>query len=209
MLPRLALLLLPLLAAGCLSPNQQEAIRVQRAIGQAVDASDICLAPLRSRPEFQGLYARLAIEPRIPPPAPTGAQLADEGLADRGAVQAMVALHGELTTCRGPLIDSIGRIAPDMAEAAVDIWLRGDRLVLALMRQDVTWGQANRQIGALQAEYFHRLADVIAATRRRIDAAAGGSAVAFEALPHAVIRFPAELAEIHRQMVVELARMPG
>lgn len=209
MLLRLAMLLLPLLAAGCLSPSQQEAIRVQRAIGQAVDASDTCLAPLRSRPDYQGLYARLAIEPSIPPPEPTGRQLADDGLADRAAAQVMVALHGDLAVCRGPLIDSIGRIAPDMAETAVDIWLRGDRLVLALMRQQVTWGEANRQIGALQAEYYRRLADVITATRRRIDAAVSGSAVAFEALPHAVISFPAELAEIHRQMVVELARMPG
>lgn len=208
MLLRLALLV-PLLAAGCLSPSQHEAIRVQRAIGQAVDDSDTCLAPLRSRPEYQALYARLAIEPRIPPPAPTGAQLADTGLADHAAAQAMVALHGDLSVCRGPLIDSIGRIAPDMADTAVDIWLRGDRLVLALMRQEMSWGEANRQIGALQTEYVRRLADVVAATRRRIDASVGGDAAITAALPPAVVRFPADLTEIHRQMAAQLARIPG
>lgn len=209
MLLRLAVLVLPLLAAGCLTPRQQEAIRVQRAIGQAVDASDDCLAPLRGRAEYQDLYAHLAIEPRIPPPPPSAAQLADEGHADRAAARAMVALHDELSACRGPLIDSIGRIAPDMAETAVDIWLRGDRLVLALMRQDLTWGEANRQIGVLQAEYFHRLADVVAATRRRIDAAPEDGTAAAAPLPPSVGRFPADLAEIHRLMVVQLGLMPG
>jgi hypothetical protein len=199
--------------AGCLTSGQQEAIRVQREINRAMAASDACLAPLRERPAYQALYRRLAIEPTIPPPEPTPAQMADPGLADREAVRVMVALHADLAACRGPMIESIARIAPELAETAVDVWLRGDRLVLMLMRREITWGETNRRIGALQEDYFRHLAAVIAETRRRIDATQPGSAIAAEAppmpLPTSVVRFPAELAEIHRQMQAELARMPG
>ncbi len=199
--------------AGCLTSGQQEAIRVQREINRAMAASDACLAPLRARPDYQALYWRLAIEPSVPPPAPTPAQMADTGLVDRAALRVMVAVHADLAVCRGPMIDSIARIAPELAETAVDVGLRGDRLVLTLMRREITWGEANRRIGALQEDYFRHLSEVIAETRRRIDATQGGTALAAEAAPAPVSarlsNFPEELAVIHRQMEAELARLPG
>jgi hypothetical protein len=212
MAPRLALLLLALLCAGCISPGQQEAIRVQQEINRAIVVSDSCLAPLRARAEYQPLYRRLAIEPTIPPPAPTSAQMADPGTADRAAVATMVALHADLTVCREPLIASIARIAPALAETAVDIWLRGDRMVLTLMRGRITWGEANRAIGEMREEYFRRLAEVVAETRRRMDEAAAGAAFAAELpqqpVPESVRRFPEDLAAIHREMLAALAAMP-
>jgi hypothetical protein len=208
MLVRRIALVATLVLGGCLNAGQQEAIRVQREINRSMAASDACLAPIRAKPAYQPLFARLAIEPSVPPPRPTPAQVADAGHADRDAVRLMVALHGDLGACRGPMIEGIARIAPELAATAVDIWLRGDRLVLTLMQGEITWGEANRRIGALQQDYFAHLAEVVAETRQRIDAAQGGAALAAEP-PPAIARFPADLAEIHRQMEAVLARMPG
>ncbi|MBR0661061.1 hypothetical protein [Neoroseomonas oryzicola] len=209
---RLAALILAFLCAGCLTPAQQEAIRVQHEINRAIAVADTCLAPLRDKWDYQALYARLAIEPTIPPPEPTPAQMADPGRPDRAAVAVMVALHGELSVCRAPLIESIARIAPALAETAVDIWLRGDAMVLTLMRGRITWGEANRGIATLRDEYFQRLAEVIAETRRSIDATAAGAAVASEApprpVPDSVRRFPQDLADLQREMLAVLAAMP-
>lgn len=201
-----------LMLAGCLTPGQQAGIRMQRDIERAIAASEECLAPLRDRPDYQPLFRRLAVQPSVPPPEPTRAQLADSGHADREAMRLMVAMHGELGACRGPLIESIARISPELAATAVDVWLRGDRVVLSLMRGEITWGEANRRIARLQQDYYRRLAEVTAATRTRLDAmAAPAGAAAGEpppALPPAVRRFPADLAEIHREMAAELRR-PG
>lgn len=210
---RRAMLVAAFMLAGFLTSGQQEAIRALREINRAMAASDACLAPLRERPEHQALHRRLAIEPTVPPPAPTRSQTADTGPPDREAVRVMVALHADLAVCRGPMIESIARIAPELAETAVDVWLRGDRLVRTLMRREITWGETGRRIGALPQDDFRHLGEVIAETRRRIDATQPGSALAAEAapvpLPPSVVRFPAELAEIHRQMQADLAGMPG
>lgn len=125
--------------AGCLSSGQVEGIRMQREIHRAVAASDACRAPIREKPDYQALFRRLALEPSVPPPRPTPAQLADRSHPDRAAMRLMVAMHSDLVVCRNPLIESIARISPDLAETAVDIWLSGDRLVLSLMRREVTY----------------------------------------------------------------------
>lgn len=196
--------------SACLTPGQQAGIRMQREIERAVAASEECLAPLRGNPDYQPLFRRLAIEPSVPPPVPTAAQLADTGHADRESLRRIVRMHAELAACRAALIGSIARISPDLAVTAVDIWLRGDRMVLSLMRQEVTWGEANRRIADLQREYYRRLAEVTAATRARLEAmpvpAFAAAAEPPAALPPEVQRFPAELAEIHRQMLAELQR---
>lgn len=211
MLRRLMALAVALLGAACLSPAQQEAIRMQREINHVIAVSDACLAPIRADPAYRALYRRLAIEPTIPPPVPTPAQLADAGRPDRADVVVTVALHGELSVCRGPLIESIAAIAPGLAETAVDIWLRGDRMVLALMRGRITWCEANRDIGALQEEYYRRLTEVVAETRRHLDDTDGGVAFAAEPpprpMPESIRRFPQDLAAIHAEMQAALAAL--
>ena len=204
---RTAAALVALTLTGCLSPGQVEGIRMQREINRAVVASDTCLTPIREQPDYQPVFRRLAVEPSVPPPRPTPAQLADPGYPDRETMRAMVAIHADLVVCRNPLIEGIARIAPDLAETAVDIWLRGDRLMLALMRREVTFGEANRRIGDMQDEYFRRLGDVTAATRSRL-ASLRGPAMPAEAaeMPPAVRRFAADLAEIHQQMQAAAAR---
>ena len=212
MLRRLLALVVAMLCAGCLSPGRQEAIRMQREINRAIIVSDGCLAPIRDNPAYRALYRRLAIEPTIPPPEPTPAQMADAGRVERADVAVMVAMHAELSICRGPLIESIAAISPGLAETAVDIWLRGDRMVLALMRGRITWGAANRDIGALQAEYYRRLTEVVSETRRHLDETAAGVAFAGalpdQPIPDSVRRFPQDLAAIHAEMEAALAAMP-
>lgn len=206
---RTAAVLFALTLPACLSPGQVEGIRIQRQINRAVAASDTCLTPIRERPDYQPVFRRLAVEPSVPPPRPTPPQLADPGYPDRETMRIMVAIHADLVVCRNPLIEGIARISPELAETAVDIWLRGDRLMLALMRRQITFGEANRRIGEMQDEYFRRLGDVTAATRSRLESLTGPAIPAEAAtVPPAVRRFPVELAEIHQQMAAVATSRP-
>lgn len=152
-----------LLIAGCqtMAQRQAEALRVSMQVAnQKIKA---CVQKIESNPAYQEIAKHTPLNGLV---SPTLLQLADAGVPTDEDVQAIIALHNEVSVCRGHSIEDYMQIVPGIIPTTVELYRMSDLITVDLIQRKITWGEANRKRLALKEEYLKNARVVLSQLER-------------------------------------------
>jgi hypothetical protein len=125
---RLVFFMLPMLA-GCVSPGDEAA-----RIGRECEA--------RLVQAFPGITERIAWRGGNP----TVGQMANQNAATPDEIAQLISFQPAASECRRRMAGPINRASPDYGQSWQTLSLAFDRVILALVQRQATWGEANQRL---------------------------------------------------------------
>ena len=140
--------------AACSSINvMQEKLRIRDEVIAASKSAIACTDKLKTVPKYAPYYAKLALDPRIPP---TPEQLADETHIDAESMQLGMEWYEDSQNCSSLTAEKFGRIDPGLGAYMVRAQADGVALLTEVMTTKPTYGYINTRIKQLHEK---RMAD--------------------------------------------------
>jgi hypothetical protein len=137
--------------------------RAEQAAQDANARALACFDRLDRDPEMAAIAAR------IPRGAPTLAQLSDTSRITQAEAAAFYSFHDRARECRRLLIEARQLGAPAQVPVLLKQFSAQDRVYMALVRGEVSWGEAIQQIDAARAQARSELAEVDRGVRAEAD----------------------------------------
>lgn len=146
-----------LLLAGCATEAQQMAGRHQAVARQTMSISEQCISNLRDDPRYTAITA--ALMPPAGASAPTLEQQANNRKPTAEQRALIVTWHGDLSACRRIMLEGMSATNTTIAGHQVTFYREADETYLALVRGDITYGEANRRLIHANDVRRQRIAD--------------------------------------------------
>ena len=124
--------------AGCVSPAQQEADRLNAAATQAISEITACRAREEALPAYQALKDRL---PPLDGSAPSPELQANKARPAPEDVPLLLSFQRDgIEPCRKITLDNIVKVNPALAAPIVEAYAASDESYARLVRREIAWG---------------------------------------------------------------------
>lgn len=140
------------LLSGC-GPTAASTQMVQATdtMNDAVTRMTACTTEVANNPRYAPLarHINLAAAGK-----PTLQQQADPAKATPDEIAVLFVWHEDAAKCRPIMITSATQVAPIAGQLMQEMYFKRDQLVLALVQQKITWGDANREMATEANRYM-------------------------------------------------------